>query len=215
MGRKGRAWRHQRGSDAFFHAARRRGLRSRAALKLEAIDAHDHLFRRVRVAVDLGAAPGGWSQVARRALAPESRVIALDLMEMEPLAGVECIRGDFLHEETAARLEAMVGQRGAGLVMSDMAPNLSGMRASDQACWRELAECAARFALDVLERDGTFLVKLFQGEETAAYLRMLRERFASVAVRKPPASRKRSAEAYALAREIRTPRRIRPAADGI
>ena len=213
MGRKGGsgAWRRERRNDAFFHEARRRGLRSRAALKLEAIDARDRLFCGVQEVVDLGAAPGGWSQVARRALAPEGRIIALDVLEMEPLAGVEFIRGDILHEETVARLEAMVGRQAVDLVMSDMAPNLSGMRVNDQARWRDLAECAAEFASDVLKRNGAFLVKLFQGEETADYLQALRERFASVSVRKPAASRRRSTEAYALAREIRTWRGIRPA----
>lgn len=215
MGRKGGAWRRGRGSDAFFHEARRRGLRSRAALKLEAIGARDHLFRGARVVVDLGAAPGGWSQVARRALAAEGRIIALDILEMEPLAGVEFIRGDVLHEETAARLEAMVGRHAVDLVMSDMAPNLSGTKVNDQARWRALAESAAGFAGTVLKPGGAFLVKLFEGEETAGYLRMLRERFASVAIRKPAASRSRSTEAYALAREAGAPRRIHPAADGV
>ena len=225
MGRKSGAWRRERGGDTFFHEARRRGLRSRAALKLEAIGAQDGLFRGARVVVDLGAAPGGWSQVARRALAPEGRIIALDVLEMEPLPGVEFIRGDVLHEETVARLEAMVGRRAVDLVMSDMAPNLSGTKVNDQARWRALAESAAAFAGAVLKPDGAFLVKLFEGEETAAYLRMLRERFASVAVRKPAASRKRSTEAYALARRVGMPRagtpragtpgRIRPAADGV
>ena len=205
MGRKGGngIWRRERRNDAFFHEARRRGLRSRAALKLEAIDARDHLFRDARVVVDLGAAPGGWSQVARRALAPGGRVFALDVAEMEPLAGVEFIGGDFLHPETAARLETRVGPRAADLVMSDMAPNLSGTRASDQARWRDLADRAAGFAGIVLKPGGTFLVKLFQGEETESYLRGLRERFASVAVRKPVASRKRSTEAYALAHGLK------------
>ena len=207
LGRKGRggsgAWHRARQEDAFFHQARRRGLRSRAALKLEAIDARDHLFRGARVVVDLGAAPGGWSQVARRALAPGGRVFALDVAEMDPLAGVEFIRGDFLHAETALRLEAEIGTRAADLVMSDMAPNLTGMKASDQARWRELADRAARFAGTALRPGGAFLVKLFQGKETESYLRALRERFAGVVVRKPEASRKRSTEAYALARGLK------------
>ena len=197
--RRGGAWRRERGNDAFFHEARRRGLRSRAALKLEAIDTRDCLFRNARVVVDLGAAPGGWSQIARRAIPPDGRIIALDILEMEPLAGVEFIHGDFLHPEVLARVEASVGRPGADLVMSDMAPNLSGMKVSDQARWRELAESAADFAGSVLGRDGAFLVKLFQGEETESYLRMLRERFTRVAVRKPAASRKHSRESFALA----------------
>ena len=207
VGRKGKgggAWRRERDGDAFFHEARRRGLRSRAALKLEAIDARDHLFRGARVVVDLGSAPGGWSQIARRAIAPAGRVIALDIAEMEPLDRIEFIRGDFLHAETAARLEASVGPRAADLVMSDMAPNLTGMKTSDQARWRDLADGAAEFAGAVLKPGGTFLVKLFQGEETESYLRALRERFAGVVVRKPVASRKRSTETYALARGLKS-----------
>ena len=200
VARKRGAWRHARDDDAFFHEARRRGLRSRAALKLEAIDARDKLFRDARVVVDLGAAPGGWSQVARRALAPAARVVALDILEMEPIAGVEFIHGDFLRPEVLARMEASVGRLAADLVMSDMAPNLSGMRVRDQTRWRDLAEAAAGFADATLKPGGVFLVKLFQGEETEPYLRMLRERFASVAVRKPAGSRKRSTETYALAR---------------
>ena len=202
MTRKGGAWRRERNADAFFREARRRGLRSRAALKLEAIDARDHLFRHARVVVDLGAAPGGWSQVARRALPPDGRIVALDMLDMEELAGVEFIRGDFRQAEVLHRLEASVGRRAVDLVMSDMAPNLSGMRVNDQARWRELAECAAGFAAGVLRSDGAFLVKLFQGEETASYLQTLRERFASVVVRKPAASRTRSSESYALARGV-------------
>ena len=198
--RKRGSWRRIRDNDAFFREARRRGLRSRAALKLEAIDTRDHLFRDARVVVDLGAAPGGWSQVARGALPPGARVVALDIIEMEPLPGVEFIRGDFRDAEVFERLEASVAGRSVDLVMSDMAPNLSGMKVNDQARWRELAESAAGFALGALGRDGTFLVKLFQGEETEPYLRMLRERFAGVVVRKPAASRKHSRETYALAR---------------
>ena len=202
MTRKGGAWRRERDADAFIREAHRRGLRSRAALKLEAMDARDHLFRDTRTVVDLGAAPGGWSQVARRALPPDGRVVALDVLEMEELAGVEFIQGDFRRPEVLRRLRSSIGRRTVDLVLSDMAPNLSGMRVHDQARWRELAECAAEFAAGVLGRDGVFLVKLFQGEETAPYLRMLRERFANVAVRKPAASRRQSSESYALARGV-------------
>ena len=202
MTRKGGAWRRERDADAFIREARRRGLRSRAALKLEAMGARDHLFRDARVVVDLGAAPGGWSQVARRALPPDGRVVALDVLEMEELAGVEFIQGDFRSAGVLGRLQSSIGRRTVDLVMSDMAPNLSGMRVHDQARWRELAECAAEFAAGVLGRDGAFLVKLFQGEETAPYLRTLHERFANVAVRKPAASRRQSSESYALARGV-------------
>ena len=200
VGRGSGAWRRQRDEDVFVREARRRGLRSRAAFKLEAIDARDHLFRGRRVVVDLGAAPGGWSQVARRELPPDARVVALDIAKMEPLSGVEFIQGDFLSSDVLARLEESVGRQAVDVVLSDMSPNLSGMRVNDQARWLELAESAASFAGTVLGRDGALLVKLFQGAETDSFLRTLRERFASVAVRKPAASRKRSTETYALAR---------------
>ena len=153
--------------------------------------------------VDLGAAPGGWSQVARQSLAPGGRVVAVDILEMEPLDGVEFICGDFLCPEVLSRIEASVGRRAADLVMSDMAPNLTGMRVHDQVRWRELAESAAGFADRVLKHGGILLVKLFQGEETEPYLRMLRERYANVAVRKPAGSRKQSTESYAVARRPR------------
>ena len=207
---KSGSWRRTRERDAFVREARRRGLRSRAALKLEAINARDHLFREARVVVDLGAAPGGWSQVARGALPSAARVVALDILEMEPLPGVEFIHGDFRDAEVLERLEASVAGRAVDLVMSDMAPNLSGLKVNDQARWRELVESAAGFALGVLGHDGAFLVKLFQGEETEAYLRMLRERFSHLAVRKPAASRKHSSETYALARGPRHAGRAAP-----
>ena len=203
MTRKGGDWRRQRADDAFFREARRRGLRSRAAFKLEAIDDRDHLFRDARVVVDLGAAPGGWSQIARRKLPPGGRIVALDILEMEPLAGVDFIQGDFRRADVVDRVEASVGRRAVDLVMSDMAPNLSGMKTNDQSRWLELADAAARFAVHVLKHDGAFLVKLFQGEETESYLRTLRERFARVSVRKPAASRKHSRETYALARGVK------------
>ena len=202
MTRRSGAWRRERDADPFVREARRRGLRSRAAIKLEAIDARDRLFRGARVVVDLGAAPGGWSQIARRALPSEARVVALDVLEMEAIAGVEFIRGDFRRPEVLDRLRSSLGRATVDLVMSDMAPNLSGMRVNDQARWRELAECAADFAAGVLGGEGAFLVKLFQGEETAPYLGALRERFESVVVRKPAASRRRSSESYALARGV-------------
>ena len=209
MRRKGAAWRHERDRDGFVLEARRRGLRSRAAFKLEQIDARDHLFRDARVVVDLGASPGGWSQVARRRLPRDGRIVALDIQGMEPLAGVEFIQGNFLCEWILARLEASVGRHAADLVMSDMAPNLSGTRVNDQARWRDLAESAAGFAGTVLKRNGAFLVKLFQGEETEPYLGMLQERFAAVSVRKPEASKGRSTETYALARGLLRPVRER------
>ena len=190
--------------------ARQGRLRSRSAQARVAfprrVQARSH--RCARSPVSQGAGCRGSRRLARWLVAgrpPEGstrdgRVVALDILAMEPLAGVEFIQGDFRSPEVRARLEASVGRREVDLVLSDMAPNLTGMRASDQARWLELAESAQRFASTVLDGDGALLVKMFQGGESDSFLRTLRERFASVAVRKPAASRKHSAETYALAR---------------
>ncbi len=202
MGSKRGSWHRQREQDAFFHDAKRRGLRSRAALKLEAMAAQNRLFRPGQTVVDLGAAPGGWSEVARRAIGRSGRVVAIDRSEMEPIEGVRFIRGDFLSPEVLCTLQEAIGDRSVDLVLSDMAPNLSGVKANDQARWRALADGAADFALGALKREGSFLVKLLQGEEADDYLRMLRKSFVRVAIKKPPASRDRSTEVYALARGV-------------
>ncbi len=202
MGKKGGSWHRQRGRDVFFHEAKRLGLRSRAAFKLEAMAAKARLFRSGQTVVDLGAAPGGWSEVARRAIGPKGRVVAIDRLEMEPIAGVQFIHGDFLSPEVHRRLQEVIGDRSADLVLSDMAPNLSGVKANDQSRWRDLADGAAEFALGALKPEGAFLIKLLQGEEAQDYLRMLRRAFVRVSIQKPPASRDRSSEFYALARGI-------------
>lgn len=202
MGKKGGSWHRQRVRDAFFHDAKRLGLRSRAAFKLDAMAAQARLFRSGQTVVDLGAAPGGWSEVTRRAIGPTGRVVAIDLSEMEPIVGVQFIRGDFLSPEVLRRLQEAIGERSADLVLSDMAPNLSGVKTNDQSRWRALADGAADFALGALKPEGSFLIKLLQGEEAQDYLRMLRRSFVRVVIKKPPASRDRSSEFYALARGV-------------
>jgi 23S rRNA (uridine2552-2'-O)-methyltransferase len=148
--------------------------------------------------VDLGAAPGGWSQVAAGRVGPRGRVIALDLLEMPSLPGVTFLRGDFRDDATLAELVRMLGGQRADLVLSDMAPKLSGIASADQARALELAELALEFALKHMKPQGNFLVKLFQGAGFEDYLKVLRSRFSAVAVRKPEASRDRSREVYLL-----------------
>lgn len=180
-------------------------MRSRAAYKLEELVARDRLLRPGMLAVDLGAAPGGWSQWLRQELdrldpSRSSRVIALDTLEMPPLAGVEFLCGDFRQQETLARLEATLRGRPVDLVLSDMAPNKSGIDAVDQPRAMYLSELALDFADRHLKPGGAFLIKLFQGVGFDDYVRALRRRYAGVAIRKPAASRRRSPEVYALAR---------------
>ena len=204
MGRvRGKAWMKEHVADAYVKRARAEGMRSRAAYKLEQITGHDRLLGPGMLVVDLGAAPGSWSQVAARRVAPGGRVIALDQLDMPGLAGVTFIRGDFRDVEAVEALEHALGGRKVDLVLSDMAPNLSGIAATDQARALELTELALDFALKHLKPQGKFLVKSFQGAAFEGFLRNLRSRFRTVAVRKPDASRSRSSEVYLLAKGLR------------
>jgi 23S rRNA (uridine2552-2'-O)-methyltransferase len=204
MGRvRGKSWMQEHVTDAYVKRARVEGMRSRAAYKLDEIAARDRLLKPGMVVVDLGAAPGGWSQVAARRVGPRGRVIALDLLEMPSLPGVTFLRGDFRVDATLAELERMLGGQRADLVLSDMAPNLSGISSSDQARVLDLAELALDFALKHMKPQGNFLVKLFQGAGFEDYLRTLRGHFSAVAVRKPEASRDRSREVYLLGRGLK------------
>ena len=151
------------------------------------------------VVVDLGAAPGGWSQFVRKALGDSGRVVAMDILEMPSLAGVEFLHGDFREDEVLSRLQAMLNGQPVDLVLSDMAPNKSGVDAVDQPRMMHLAELAMEFADGHFRIGGTFLIKLFQGIGFDDYVKELRRRYAKVAIRKPAASRKRSPEVYALA----------------
>jgi 23S rRNA (uridine2552-2'-O)-methyltransferase len=189
--------------DPYVKRAQAEGLRSRAAFKLREIDAKDRLFSPGQTVVDLGAAPGSWTEYAARRVGARGKVIAIDLLEMAPIAGVEFIQGDFTAAAALARLERTLGADGADLVLSDMAPNMSGVSATDQARSLQLAELAADFALAHLKPGGVLLVKLFQGSGYPEFLGWLREGFESVASRKPGASRDRSREMYLLARRPR------------
>ena len=202
-------WLKEHFSDPYVKKAQAEGLRSRAAYKLEEVVARDRLLKPGMTVVDLGAAPGGWSQWVRAELdrlsqgtqAP-GRVIALDILEMPSLAGVDFLHGDFRDDAVLSRLEAALGGKPVDLVLSDMAPNKSGMDAVDQPRAMHLAELAMEFADRHLKPGGTFLIKLFQGVGFDEYVRQLRRRYAKVAIRKPAASRKRSPEVYALAQGL-------------
>lgn len=192
-------WLKEHFSDPFVKKAKAEGLRSRAAYKLEELVERDRLLKPGMVVVDLGAAPGGWSQWVRQALGSKGRVIALDILEMPSLAGVEFLHGDFRDDAVLSQLEASLGGQTVDLVLSDMAPNMSGVDAVDLPRAMHLSELAMDFADRHLRVDGAFLIKLFQGVGFDDYVRELRRRYAKVSIRKPAASRKRSTEVYALA----------------
>ena len=199
-------WLKEHFSDPYVKKAQAEGMRSRAVYKLEEVVARDRLLKPGMVVVDLGAAPGGWSQWVRQELgsidrANPGRVIALDILEMPPLAGVEFLHGDFREDAVLSSLEATLGGQSVDLVLSDMAPNKSGMDAVDQPRMMHLAELAMDFADRHLRPGGAFLIKLFHGEGFDDYVRQLRKRYAKVSIRKPAASRKRSPEVYALAQD--------------
>lgn len=197
-------WLKEHHSDPFVKKAKAEGLRSRAAYKLEELVERDRLLKPGMVVVDLGAAPGGWSQWLRQAMGdadrPEGgRVIALDILEMPPLAGVEFVHGDFREDAVLSDLESRLHGAQVDLVLSDMAPNKSGVDAVDMPRAMYLSELAMEFADRHLRTGGTMLIKLFQGVGFDDYVRELRKRYAKVSIRKPEASRKRSPEVYALA----------------
>ena len=192
-------WLKEHFSDPYVKKAQADGMRSRAAYKLEELVERDRLLQPGMVVVDLGAAPGGWSQWVRRQLGDGGRVIASDILEMPTLAGVEFLHGDFREDAVLSQLETMLDGAAVDLVLSDMAPNLSGVDQVDQARAMHLSELAMAFADDHLRSGGAFLIKLFQGVGFDDYVRELRRRYAKVAIRKPAASRRRSNEVYALA----------------
>lgn len=196
-------WLAEHFSDVYVKRAQQEGWRSRAVFKLEEIQQRDKLIKPGMTIVDLGAAPGGWSQYAAKIQAGRGTLVALDILSMDPLAGVDIIQGDFTEEPVLAELQARLKGHAADLVLSDMAPNISGEEAIDQPRAVYLAELALAFALPVLAPQGAFLVKVFQGAGFAAYLQELRRRFRSVATRKPGASRPRSRELYLLAKHLR------------
>ena len=196
-------WLREHFTDEYVRRAQAEGYRSRAVYKLLEIQEKDRLLRPGATVVDLGAAPGGWSQLAARLVGPRGVVIALDVLPIEPLAGVECIQGDFREAAVLEGLLNALNGRPVDLVISDMAPNTTGIKAVDQPRGMYLAELALDFARQCLRPGGDFLVKAFQGEGIDPFLGELRAAFAAVLPRKPKASRARSAERYWLARNYR------------
>ncbi len=193
-------WLREHFTDEYVRLAREQGYRSRAVFKLMEIQARDRILKPGMTVIDLGAAPGSWSQFAVQQVGRQGKVIALDILPMEPLAEVDFIEGDFREQETLDRLLALLAGRPIDLVISDMAPNTSGIKAVDQPRGIYLAELALDLARQCLRPGGALLLKAFQGEGFDALLRELRRRFATVSSRKPKASRPRSSEAYLLAR---------------
>ena len=196
-------WLKEHFSDPYVKRAQAEGWRSRAVFKLDELLLRDQLLKPGMMVVDLGAAPGGWSQMVRERLrthsADNGRVLALDILPMQGISGVEFIEGDFREDSVLRRLEALLDGGAVDLVLSDMAPNISGVESVDQARAMHLAELAQQFAAAHLKPGGAFLTKLFQGRGFDDYLRGLRAQYERVSIRKPKASRSRSAEVYALA----------------
>ncbi len=197
-----RAWLTRQINDPYVARAKREGLRSRAAFKLAEIDDKFHLFKQGARVVDLGAAPGGWSEIAARRVGHTGRVIALDILDMKPIAGVEFLLLDFLDRSAPDRLKELLGGR-ADVVLSDMAANATGHRQTDHLRIMALAEAAALFAREVLKPGGSFLCKVLQGGTETALLAELKRDFETVKHVKPPASRTDSAELYLLAKGFR------------
>lgn len=191
---------HEHVTDPYVKKAQLDGYRSRAAYKLLEIDKRDHLFRPGMTVVDLGAAPGSWCQVAVQKTGRQGRVLAIDLLPVASMPGVDSLQGDFTEPETVAWLEEKLKSGRVDLVLSDMSPNISGIMLSDQARQYELCEYALDFAANWLKPDGNFLVKVFQGIGFEEFRAQMRQAFEQVLIRKPEASRDRSNEVYLLGR---------------
>ena len=192
-------WLREHFDDVYVKKAQAEGVRSRAVYKLEELIERDRLLKPGITVVDLGAAPGGWSQLVRQRLGDTGKVVALDILPMQGIAGVDFLQGDFREVEVLSQLEARLDNQKVDLVLSDMAPNMSGVALADQIRSMDLAELALDFSRQWLKPGGSFLIKLFQGTGFDDYLRSLRADFSRVTMRKPKASRARSREVYALA----------------
>jgi len=197
-------WLKEHFDDPYVKMAQQAGYRSRAVFKLQEIDDKDKLLKPGRAVVDLGAAPGGWCEFARSRLSDKDPVFALDILPMEPIDKVQFLQGDFTEQSVLEALLATLAGRQIDLVLSDMAPNISGMKAIDQPKAMYLAELALDFSKKVLVEGGDFLVKVFQGEGFDEYCKSLRTHFDKIYVRKPKASRARSREVYLLGRGYKT-----------
>jgi 23S rRNA (uridine2552-2'-O)-methyltransferase len=201
--RFGKAWMHEHLTDPYVREANRRGYRSRAAFKLMELVERDRLLRPAMTVVDLGAAPGSWSQVLHERLGAKARIVAIDLLPMNGIAGVQFIQGDFASEEGLAAVESALAGARADLVVCDMSPNLSGIDSVDQARGMGLADLALEFACSHLQPGGALVVKVFQGVGLDDFQRSVRSRFSKVYLRKPKASRDRSREHYLVAKDLR------------
>jgi 23S rRNA (uridine2552-2'-O)-methyltransferase len=195
-----RRWLQEHFSDHYVKKAQREGLRSRAAYKLQQLQERDKLFKPGMTVIDLGAAPGGWSEFVVKYVGTKGKVIAFDILPMEPIRGVEFIQGDFTEDAQLDRLLTQIGSTKVDWVLSDMAPNITGIDSVDQPRSMALAEIALDFALRVLNERGGFLTKVFQGEGFDLFLKEVRRSFKKVVIRKPDASRGRSREVYILAK---------------
>ena len=202
MAKSSKAWLHRHVTDRYVRQAKAEGYRSRAAYKLLEIDRKDRLLRPGMRVLDLGAAPGGWSQVVARKVGPQGRVVAIDLLEIAPISGVSVLRGDVREPQAREALREALGGT-ADLVLSDLSPNLSGIPGVDQARGAELAELALELAGEILKPTGALVVKVFQGEAFAEVLNRIKRAFKAVSVRKPGASRGESRETYVLARGLK------------
>ena len=192
-------WMQRHLNDEYVKRARREGYRSRAAYKLLEIQERDRVIKPGQVVVDLGAAPGGWSQIAAKGVGRKGEVFAMDILEMDPIPGVTFLQGDFREGAVLNRLMDLLGGRSVDLVISDMAPNTSGVAAVDQPGSMYLCELALDFARQVLKPGGIFVTKIFQGEGFDDYIRDIRTSFQRVVTRKPKASRAKSREVYLVA----------------
>ena len=195
-------WLQEHASDQYVKQAAIDGFRSRAVYKLIELDEKDKLIRPGAVILELGSAPGGWTQYLSRRAGGQARIVASDILQMDSLPDVSFVLGDFTEQETANAISEAMGNRKADLVLSDMAPNLSGVGVSDQARAMGLVELALASAADFLAPDGAFVVKVFQGEGFDSYMKEVRTCFRNVKVRKPAASRARSREVYVVARNL-------------
>ncbi|MFT7235243.1 MAG: 23S rRNA (uridine2552-2'-O)-methyltransferase [Methylophagaceae bacterium] len=196
-------WLREHFDDPYVKKAQKAGYRSRATFKLEEIDKKDKLIRPGMAVVDLGSSPGGWSDYALRKLGDKGTVVALDILAMTPLTGVHFIQGDFREDEALNELNLVLNSQLIDLVLSDMAPNITGVDSIDQPSSMYLVELALQFAIENLSKQGGFLVKVFQGEGFDAYLKTMRDSFQKVVTRKPDASRARSREVYLLGRGLK------------
>jgi len=198
-----KAWMQEHVTDPYVRKAQAEGMRSRAAYKLQQLAERDHLLKPGMVVVDLGCAPGGWAQVAGRAVGAEGRVVGVDLLEMLPVPGVRFVQGDFGDDAVLAEVEKYLEGRAVDLVLSDMAPNMSGVASVDQARSIGLAELALDFAVNHLKPHGNFLVKVFQGSGFEELVAEIRRGFVQVMIRKPEASRSRSNEVYLVGKGLK------------